>query len=119
MKVAKTVAFSKALVMGLAWITVTVWMMLVGPTPATAQTKGTQLLNELIAKAQKEGSLNANGITTMGPIVPKVVNAFKKRFSLNIDITIDVTGEESAEWRQMAAMIGAGIPLANRSRSVV
>jgi len=108
MNIGKKVALPKALVLVLVWVTVTVLMSMVGPTPAAAQSEGKQLLDELIAKAQKEGALNANGMSAMGPVVSKVVNAFKKRFNLNIDVIIDVTGAETAEWRQMAAMIGAG-----------
>ncbi len=58
--------------------------LVLGPQSIKAAT-----LDELIAKAKQEGALNAGIISSMkGKTTPKLTAAFKKRFGLDIDVTI-------------------------------
>lgn len=79
-------------------------------TPAPADPKGQQLLNDLIAKAKKEGALDAAFVSQAGPANPHLVRAFKKRFGLNnLEINIDV-GNQTQQFAQLIASLKAGVP---------
>lgn len=67
-------------------------------------------LNELIAAAKKEGSLSASVISSMhGKTTAKLIPAFKKRFGLDIEVTL--TGVRStSHYGRAAAATRAGAP---------
>lgn len=67
-------------------------------------------LSELIAAAKKEGSLNAAVISSMhGKTTAKIIPAFKKRFGLDIEVTL--TGVRStSHYGRAAAATRAGSP---------
>ena len=94
---------------GITFLGMLILALIVGVNPALAQSKGRQLLNELIGKAKQEGALNAIGVSTMGSVTSQVENAFKKRFNLNIDFQIDVSKNQPVRWRQLSMTAKAGI----------
>ncbi len=67
-------------------------------------------LSELIAAAKKEGALNVTVISSMhGKTTAKLIPAFKKRFGLNIEVTL--TGVRStSHYGRAAAATRAGSP---------
>lgn len=76
-------------------------------TPASANSKGKQLLKDLIEKARKEGSLDTAVVTQVGPGVPKLKKAFNKRFGLNLKITAAL-GDQAGKFAKMLITLRAG-----------
>jgi len=76
-------------------------------TPAFAGSKGKQLLNDLIEKARKEGSLATAAVTQVGPGVPNLRRAFNKRFGLNLKITAAL-GDQAGKFAKMLITLRAG-----------
>lgn len=90
---------------------VMLWLAMALP-PASAQhsAKGKDLLADLVARAQREGELNAALVSSAAKTAPRVVAAFKKRFGLNIDVNLDVTGGESGKFSKLQAALKLGAP---------
>lgn len=79
------------------------------PRPATAM-QGKQLLDDLIAKAKKEGSLDTAFVSEAGPANPALIQAFKKRFGLeNLEVNVAV-GNQPRMFAQLKAQLSAGVP---------
>lgn len=67
--------------------------IVLGPTVSlvSADAMGQKLLDDMISKAKKEGELRSSVITSFpGRISSKLENTFKKRFGLNIDVSLPV-----------------------------
>ncbi len=68
------------------WIVVGIYLLGVAFAPRVLQAAS---LGELIAKARQEGALNATVSNQTSPkIIPKLAAAFKKRFELDIQVTL-------------------------------
>ncbi len=71
---------------GTMWVVVGVLMLGVAFTPRVTVAAS---LSELIAQAKKEGSLNATTTSSLaGKAAAKLIPAFKKRFGLDIEVTL-------------------------------
>lgn len=69
-----------------------------------------QQVKEMIARAQKEGALRAQIISTASPEANKVKQAFLKRFGLGINVEISF-GNESTEFQKAeTALKTGGVP---------
>jgi ABC-type Fe3+ transport system substrate-binding protein len=99
----------KSIVSLMTFIVFGALVLILGESSVLAQSRGKQLLDELIIKAKQEGKLYAIGVSTMGPVVSRVENAFKKRFNLDIDFQIDVQENQPVRWSQLKAASKAGI----------
>lgn len=78
--------------------------LVLGPQSIQAAT-----VDELIAKAKQEGALNASAISSMkGKTTPKLAAAFKKRFGLDINVTI-VPLSDTRHYPKAVAATKAGI----------
>lgn len=77
---------------------------------AASSAEGKQTLDELIAKAKKEGVLDTTVVSQAGKTGPKLVVAFKKRFGLDgLTVNMNVGGQSNEETQIMAAL-KAGAP---------
>lgn len=66
-------------------------------------------IDELVAQAKREGALNAMVITSLtGKAIQQLAVAYKKRFGLNIDVTLTPLGS-AEEWPKAVAETKAGI----------
>lgn len=72
--------------------------------------KGKQLLDDFVAKAKQEGALNANLRPGLGPVIPDMANAFKKRFGLDIQVNLDALTTENELFSKIRATLQAGAP---------
>lgn len=96
-----------------------IWLLLAlalmaGGSASTAtgasSAKGKQLLNDLVAKAKQEGALNANLRPGLGPVVPDMASAFKKRLGLDIQVNLDALTTENELFIKLRATLQAGAP---------
>lgn len=78
---------------------------------AASAPQGKKLLNDLATKANREGVLNANVRPGLGPVIPSLVSAFKKRFGLEIQVNLDALTTENEFFTKMRAARQAGAPL--------
>ncbi|MBI4526266.1 MAG: ABC transporter substrate-binding protein [Deltaproteobacteria bacterium] len=75
-----------------------------------ASSEGSRLLQRLTAEARKEGQLNLMVVSSVGEKGSReLMNAFKKRFGLEITMNADLSGQESQKFNQAVAEIKAGI----------
>jgi len=83
--------------------------ILFGFTPINlyADSKGKELVNELVEQARKEGQLNTAIITQMGPAVPRLKAAFNKRFGLNLKIKVAL-GDQAGKFARLLITMRAG-----------
>ncbi|HEX9880501.1 MAG TPA: extracellular solute-binding protein [Candidatus Binatia bacterium] len=102
---------AKRLTVDVARLAVALFFSLaLAPWPATADMQGKQLLDDLIAKAKKEGALDTAFVSQAGPSNPALIRAFKQRFGLDdIEINISV-GRQDKEFAQLKAKLMAGVP---------
>jgi ABC-type Fe3+ transport system substrate-binding protein len=68
-----------------------------------------QLLQELIARAKQEGALNTTMRSQIGPVVPQAIEAFKKRFGLDINVQVEAKPQETQYFEQTKAAIQMGV----------
>ncbi|HEX9880031.1 MAG TPA: ABC transporter substrate-binding protein [Candidatus Binatia bacterium] len=80
------------------------------PAGAASGNSGKDLLDKLIANAKAEGTLNANLRPGLGPVIPDLANAFKKRFGLDIDVNLDALTTENELFAKIRAALQAGAP---------
>jgi ABC-type Fe3+ transport system substrate-binding protein len=92
---------------GPIWVVMGAFLLAIALTPRVSAAAS---LSELIAAAKKEGSLNATVISSMhGKTTAKIIPAFKKRFGLDIEVTL--TGVRStSHYGRAAAATRAGSP---------
>jgi len=97
-------------VIGLAIATAALLIMLPSEVRA-ASSDGQRLLQRLVDGARKEGQLNLMIVSSLGEKGSReLINAFKKRFELEITINADLSGQESQKFNQAVAETKAGIP---------
>ncbi len=96
-------AVSKLLVIVLA---VLFWA--VSTTPVLASPQSKQLLQDLIAKANKEGSLDVNFLSSSAKAAPRIVQAFKQRFGLDIEVTLNTTASGPRSFSKVRAALKLG-----------
>ncbi len=85
--------------------------LLVGYGPSVAIGAGKQVLEELIAKAQKESRLNAMLNSNAPKSARKLVKAFVKRFGLSkLEVKLDSSGRETRKFQKALAETQAGAP---------
>jgi len=77
---------------------------------AASSAQGKQLLDKLITQAKQEGTLNANIRPGLGPVIPDMTNAFKKRFGLDIQVNLDALTTENELFAKLRATLKAGAP---------
>lgn len=66
-------------------------------------------VEELVAKAKQEGALNAMVVNSLtGKVIQQIGAAFKKRFGLNINVTLTPLGS-AEEWPKAVAETKAGL----------
>jgi ABC-type Fe3+ transport system substrate-binding protein len=78
-------------------------------TTAPAPSTGKQALDGLIARAKQEGELDTATLTEAAGAVPKLVDAFNKRFGLNLKINVAI-GDQQGKYSQLFAQLQAGLP---------
>ncbi len=72
--------------------------------------RGRQLLDELVARAKQEGALDTTLTTNAAEAVPRLRSAFLARFGLNIDVRIDSAGNEPGKVSQVLSAHQTGVP---------
>src|SRR3990167_9130534 len=78
---------------------------------APAESEGKRLLQKLIEAARKEGQMDLMIVSSVGEKGAKeLVDAFKKRFGLNITMNADLSGQESQKFNQAVAETKGRIP---------
>jgi ABC-type Fe3+ transport system substrate-binding protein len=77
------------------------------PPAAGAAAQGP--LDALIAQARAEGELDTASITETGRAVPQLVDAFNKRFGLDLKINVAL-GDQAGKYSQLFATLDAGLP---------
>ena len=77
------------------------------PPAAGAAAQGP--LDALIAQARAEGELDTASITETGRAVPQLVDAFNKRFGLDLKINVAL-GDQAGKYSQLFATLEAGLP---------
>jgi ABC-type Fe3+ transport system substrate-binding protein len=71
--------------------------------------QGQRPLDALIARARAEGELDTATITEVGQGVPRLVDAFNKRFGLDLKINVAL-GDQAGKYSQLFTTLDAGLP---------
>jgi ABC-type Fe3+ transport system substrate-binding protein len=77
--------------------------------PTSPPISGTPLVDALVAKARQEGELDTATITEAGPAVPKLIDAFNKRFGLNLKINVAL-GDQQGKYSQLFTQLESQLP---------
>src|SRR5205085_2374776 len=72
--------------------------------------RGRQLLDELVAHATQEGALDVTLTTNAAEGASRLRSAFLARFGLNIDVRIDSSGNEPGKVSQVLSAHQTGVP---------
>ncbi len=92
---------------GLAWVALAFFSCNLLGSPAFASPQGEQFLNDLVAKAKKEGVLNTAITSGIVKAQARLINAFNKRFGMNVEINM-ARGSMSNKFVQLHATLKTG-----------
>ena len=79
-------------------------------TAALVSAAGKARLDDLVAQARREGALDGNIRPGLGPVVPELTDAFKRRFGLDFDVQLDTLSTENDLYIKQRAAMQTGAP---------